>query len=123
MFVELYDATASYDDAGWEKRLMRRVAILAIVIGCDASAALAAPPATQLPSAQALAEAAFTSNASRALNDPIGRLLDRDSYAPGAGFYRWRADEVALPGSPTDSLRIRESSLTGGPGELPYSRR
>jgi hypothetical protein len=103
---------------------MRRMAILAIVLDWGASgAALAAPPATRLPTDQALAKAAFTSHAAQADTDPIDWPLDRESYVPGAGLYASRIGEAALPGSSLATLRIRESLLVGAPGELPLSRR
>lgn len=59
---------------------MRRAPILAIVLSCAAGSALAAPQGSPLvPTAQALAEAAFAPGAAPADNDPIGRLLDHNS--------------------------------------------
>lgn len=101
---------------------MRRVAILAVVLGCGAGgAAYAAPPAGAQPSAQVLAQAAFLPKASPD-TDPIGKLLDHDGYAPGAGLVNWSSGETPLFDS-NASLRIREGSLFGGPGELPLSHR
>lgn len=111
---------------------MRRVAILAIVLGCSAaSAAMAGPPATPLSarapvSRDALAQAAFRRDAGPSDSDPIGSLLDRDAYAPGAGVYGVRTGEADLaahgPGGPIDSLRVREGSLQR-PGNLPLTQR
>jgi len=107
---------------------MRRLAILAIVLGTGgASAAAAATQAGQSPAAQALSQAAFLPNASPAEADPIGRLLDHDNFAPGQGLVGWTTGESRLTGGygqgPVDSLRIREGSLFGGPGELPLTQR
>lgn len=106
---------------------MRRLAILAIVLGCSASgAALAAPAATSVTARQALAQAAFRPNAGPAASDsdPIGNLLDREAYASGAGLVGWRTDEATLSGSggAVDSLRIREGALFK-PGDLPLTQR
>ena len=62
---------------------MRRASILAIVLGCASAPAFAEPlTAVPLPTAQALAAAAFIPD-----RDPIGRLLDRDAFAaPGPGL-------------------------------------
>jgi hypothetical protein len=102
---------------------MRRLAILTIVLGCAAPAAALAAPATA-PSATAdrLAQAAFLPNAGRVETDPIGSLLDRETYAPGAGLVGWRSDETPLFDSHS-ALRIREGSLIAAPGELPLSQR
>jgi hypothetical protein len=107
---------------------MRRLAILAIVLGSSgAGAALAAPSARQTPSAQALTQAAFLPNTSASEIDPIGRLLDHDNFAPGAGLVGWTTGESRLSGftgqGPVDSLRIRQASLFGAPGELPLTQR
>jgi hypothetical protein len=63
---------------------MRRVAILAIVLGGSVSgAAVAAEP---IAPANALAQAAFAAKPPpRPDADPIGALLDRDSYLPRPG--------------------------------------
>lgn len=59
---------------------MRRLAVLAIVLGCGASgAAMAGPPPAVVPSAQALAAAAFADRLNPADVDPIGQILDRQS--------------------------------------------
>jgi len=107
---------------------MRRLAILAIVLGSGgAGAAFAAPPAGQTPSAQALSQAAFLPNTSVAEIDPIGRLLDHDNFAPGAGLVGWTTGESRLTGGDdqgaVDSVRIRQGSLFAGPGELPLTQR
>jgi hypothetical protein len=71
-------------EAGWEKRLMRRVAVLAIVLtgGLASGVAMAAEPTGQ---ANALAQAAFAPKVPKADGDPIGALLDHDSYLPRPG--------------------------------------
>ena len=59
---------------------MRRASILAIALGCAAGPALAAPQGSpRLPTAQALAQAAFAPGSAPADSDPIGRLLDRNA--------------------------------------------
>ncbi|MDB5476697.1 MAG: hypothetical protein JWP49_2208 [Phenylobacterium sp.] len=107
---------------------MRRVAILAIVLGCGGSTAAfaAGTPAGPRASADPLTQAAFASNAPTPASDPIGQLLDRASYAPNAGVVGRTSSEAPLfahPGGAIDSLRIREESLFGAPGELPLTRR
>jgi hypothetical protein len=105
---------------------MRRVAILAIVLGCGGStAALAAMPASARAPADPLTQAAFANNVGPVVTDPIGRLLDRESYAPGAGVVARTSSEAPLfaHDGAIDSLRIREDSLFGGPGELPLTSR
>ena len=76
---------------------MRRASILAIVLGCAAGPALAGSPgAGPLPSAQALAAAAFAAD-----HDPIGRLLDRNvAAAPGPGLLPPAAEhgDLTAPG-------------------------
>src|SRR4051812_19722404 len=118
---------------------MRRVAILAIVLGCGAAgAAGAATVADGSVTANALNQAAFAPNASNASGAPnaagrpgdaIGSLLDHDSFAASGsagGLVRWNSSEAPLftghDGS-SDSLRIREGDLLAGPGELPLSQR
>jgi hypothetical protein len=103
---------------------MRRLAILAIVLGCAApstllaSAAGAATPGTKTPSPSDLNRAAFLPGAGPTA-DPIGNLLDRN------GLAGWTASETPLftSGGAYDSLRIREGVAIAGPGELPLSQR
>ena len=114
---------------------MRRLAILAIVAGCvaagAANAATAARPAvsparTSARTDNALNQAAFLPSVSGRAADPISNILDRDSYAPGAGLVRWDTREARLSGAaegPVDSLRIRQGDLYAGPGDLPLSQR
>jgi len=95
---------------------MRRVAILAIVLGCGGSTAAYAAgvsPAT----AQALNAAAFAAPTSS--SDSIGNLLDRQ------GLVGWNGRQalVGRAGGAVDTLSIREGQLAGGPGELPLTQR
>lgn len=106
---------------------MRRLAILAIVLGCSgATAAYAATPQTGASQASAdrLRDAAFVPNTAAGDIDTIGNLLDRQGYAPGVGVMAWqgRSATVAAGDGAVDSLRIREGQGLG-PGELPLSQR
>jgi len=108
---------------------MRRVAILAIVLGCGASgAAWAGPtPAGTKPTADALNRAAFAVNVAPPETDPIGHLLDHQTLAsPHAGVVDWTSSQAALAAHADgsfESLRIREGALFAGPGELPLTNR
>jgi hypothetical protein len=70
---------------------MRRLAILAIFLGCPGAALAASGPAAD-PTLATLNGAAFAPNASRASSDPIDSILDRPAYAPGDLPYTRRAD-------------------------------
>lgn len=103
---------------------MRRVAILAIVLGSCGGGAAMADPAAPNPVAAALAEAAFVHSpaASSPEADPIGRLLDQGEDA--GGLMRWRTGEAPLSDSadgPMNSLRISMGSPDLGRGGLPLA--
>jgi hypothetical protein len=103
---------------------MRRLAILAIVLGCGAPVTASAATAASAPAAESLARAAFNASAPEA--DPIAALLDRETYAPRSGLVGWSASAaplVARPDGVVDTLRIREGALYGAPGELPLTNR
>lgn len=88
---------------------------------------MAAPAAKAHASTRdALAQAAFKPNIKPVETDPIGALLDHDTYAPGAGLVSWRTDEAALSArsdGPIDSLRIRQGAVVARPGDLPLTQR
>jgi hypothetical protein len=75
---------------------MRRVAILAIVLAGSAAPtlAVAADPTLQ---AFALKEAAFAPKAPKPAADPIGVLLDRDTYLPRPGDLPYSARAATDP--------------------------
>lgn len=107
---------------------MRRVAVLAIVLGCGTSGlAMAATPAAPAPttaptiSAQALAEAAFLPSAASADLD-TNSLFARDAYAPGLGLFESRGQSHIDAGA--DSLQVSAGALHLAPGglALPGSR-
>ena len=100
---------------------MRRLAILAIVLGCGGTTAAYAATAQTgpgQPAAERLKEAAFASNGAAADLDPIGGLLDRQALTDG--LTDWRAHAAQIGGN--DSLMIRQGS-TLGPGVLPLTQR
>jgi hypothetical protein len=96
---------------------MRRVAILAIVlaVGSGSGVAVAAEPTLQ---AFALKEAAFAPKSPKPDSDPIGTLLDRDSYLPRPGDLPYTARAANDPYA-TDVMVIRKwpnaVSFDGGP--------
>lgn len=105
---------------------MWRLAVLASVFGFGASGAAAAPRAAA-PSADILARAAFASSASASSASaddpaPVGRLLDRETYASGGGVVRWDTTEALLSprrvSGPVDSVRLRVGSVAGEAGGL-----
>src|SRR5438128_1592722 len=115
-FVCPWNCTAKprHKNAGREKRLMRRLAILAIVLGCSGSTAAMA--ATAQPAAERLKEAAFAANGAAADLDPIGGLLDRQSLSAGMTDWQARAATLGASDHAIDSLMIRQGSGLG-PGE------
>jgi hypothetical protein len=68
-----------------------------------------------------LDEAAFVPLSADA--DPIGRLVEREGYAPGQGPVRWKTGAVQLskPAThgPVDSLRVSVGGALQAPGGLP----
>jgi hypothetical protein len=85
--------------------------------------------------ASALTQAAFAPNqaayAPKTITnqaDPIGQVLDREAYAPGAGPVRWNVGEVQLSrpsgGGPVDSLRfsVGGALVTPGGGPIDFDR-
>ena len=57
--------------------------------------------------------------------DPISRLLDRDTYAPGQGLVRWTTNQVQLSpsnsGGPVDLLRFSLGGVVRDLGGSPYN--
>jgi hypothetical protein len=117
---------------------MRPLAILATVLTCAAANAAGAQSlslgalSTQALSSDALsvqamlADAAFAPKTASDDVDPIDRLLERETYQPGAGLVRWTTGQAQLsPQSatgPIDSLRISVGGAWRTPGGLPISR-
>src|SRR5260221_944110 len=94
---------------------MRPLALLAIVLGSTAAGAAGAQTLTTGPKAAdgaalALQEAAFAPKSATTAVDPIGAMLDRETYAPGLGPVRWTTGQVQLSrpsaGGPVDSVRV-----------------
>lgn len=107
---------------------MRRLAYLAIVLGCGAPCVASAQsfdPDSRTPSAAALANAAFAPKSPHAAADPIAKLLDREAYAPNVGLVRWNTGAVQLSnptaGGPVDSLRISVGGALRTPGGVPLN--
>jgi Uncharacterized protein conserved in bacteria (DUF2219) len=98
---------------------MRRVAVLAIVLGgCASSAAMAAPPTA--PS-NALAQAAFAPQPPKSESDPIGALLDRDIFLPRPGdlpFSARAANDPRADGLP--AIRYWPKALTFDGGDVAF---
>jgi hypothetical protein len=112
---------------------MRRLAYLAIVLGCAAAGSAGAQRlAGQYPkaidtssSATALADAAFAPRSpGAAAADPVARLIEREAYEPDAGLVRWNTGAVRLSGGasgPVDSLRISVGGALRTPGGTPIN--
>jgi hypothetical protein len=109
---------------------MRRVAVLAIVLGCGAAAHAGAQTlmtpisGTSDRDAAALADAAFAPKAPLD-NDGIGRMLDREVVVAGQGPVRWTTGETRLSGASSsgavDSLRIGMGGVLRTPGGAPLA--
>jgi hypothetical protein len=118
---------------------MRPLAILATVLTCAAAnaagaqslayAAMTGQPAlsTQIqpaPSSEVatlalLNSAAFAPATASTDVDPISRLIERDTYEPGAGLVRWSGGQVQLSPSSSgavDSLRVSVGGVVRTPG-------
>ena len=100
---------------------MRRVAFMAIVLGCGAAALAAAE--TRAPASHPLMDAAFAP--ARAAEAPGQTLLDREAYVAGQGPVRWTSSERQLS-RPTasgrvDSLRVSVGGPLRTPGGLPLN--
>lgn len=117
---------------------MRRVAWVAIVLGCSAASGAAAQAlapmsgpvtglatglATVQPSADsALADAAFAPKAP--LDDEnLSQLLDREVFVSGQGPMRWSSGETRLSGGAggETSLRVGMGGVLRTPGGLPLN--
>jgi len=113
---------------------MRSLALLATVLTCAAAGSAGAQTlSTQLPTSNAkpdesaalaqLNNAAFAPRTAGSDVDPISRLIERETYQPGAGLVRWTSGAVQLSpasgGGPVDSLRISVGGALRTPGLLP----
>ena len=109
---------------------MRRLAYLAIVLGCAAAGSAGAqrlvgqyPKASDTASsASALADAAFAPRSPNAAADPIAKLIEREAYRSDAGLVRWNSGQVQLSGGasgPVDSLRVSVGGALRTPGGVP----
>jgi len=122
--------------------MMRPLAILATVLTCAAASAASAqsltgelPLSTQIQppkgdddpiAALALLNgAAFAPRAATQSVDPVSRLIDRETYEPGAGLVRWMTGAATLtpPGrdGPVDSIRISVGGVLRTPLGLPLN--
>lgn len=115
---------------------MRPLAILATVLTCAAASPAGAQSlSTQIQpgasrgdeiAAQVLLnDAAFAPGTASTSVDPISRLIERETYAPGAGLVRWTSSQVQLsPASgdgPVDTLRISIGGALRTPGGAPLN--
>ena len=123
---------------------MRPLAVLATVLATCAAATAAsaqaltgvvplstqiqpiAGPDEQVATLAILNSAAFAPRGETAAVDPIGRLIDRETYQPGAGLVRWMTGEAQLsdpsqPGGPVDTLRVSIGGALRTPGGLPLN--
>jgi hypothetical protein len=128
---------------------MRPLAILATVLTCAAATAASAQSfAGPTPRFTDIAATGIAANATHSdetaalalLNgaafaprtifnsvDPIGQLVDRETYQAGQGLVRWMTGEVQLTpsavGGPVDSLRVSVGGALRTPGGLPLNLR
>src|SRR5258708_24545247 len=119
---------------------MRPLAILATVLTCATANAAGAqslaysamtgftPLSTRIqPTARSrevetlalLNGAAFAPATPATSVDPISRLIERETFAPGQGLVRWMSGETQLSpaasGGPLDSLRVRIGGVLRAP--------
>ena len=128
---------------------MRRLALIAIVLGSAAATAAgaattdsashrslddwlaSAPPAAAQTlsssdvSAADLANAAFAPRTAAPDAQPLARVMDRETYVPGDGLVRWNTNEVQLSNAaadgPVDTLRVSVGGTLRTPGGLPLN--
>ena len=119
---------------------MRPLALLATVLSCAAAGAAgaqalppalsttlsaAAAPADPDPALAILNSAAFAPPSYADTVDPLlGRLIERETYQPGAGPVRWMSGAVQLSpaGAATvDQLRVSVGGALRTPGGLPLN--
>jgi len=107
---------------------MRPLAILATVLTAAAASAAGAQTLSHASDPNAalalLNSAAFAPASPASSVDPIGRLIEREGYQPGAGLMRWMTGEVQL--APTasgavDSLRVSVGGALRTPGGVPLN--
>jgi len=102
---------------------MRLLAGLAIAFCCSAGAGASAQTASPDGAAR-LMDAAFAPAPPLPDEDPIARLIDRETYRQGAGFVRWRTNQIKLGETETgavDSLRLSVGGTLRTPGGLPLN--
>jgi hypothetical protein len=67
-----------------------------------------------------LNSAAFAPASATTAVDPLSRLIERETFAPGQGLVRWTSGETQLspatPGGPVDSLRVSVGGVFRAPG-------
>jgi hypothetical protein len=113
---------------------MRPLAICATVLTCAAANAAGAQTLSiRTPDSQAdpiaaiamLNGAAFAPKTPSSDVDPISRLIERETYRPGAGLVRWTSEAVQLSpyasGGPVDSLRVSIGGALRTLGGLPIN--
>nr|MEA2798387.1 hypothetical protein [Phenylobacterium sp.] len=111
---------------------MRPLTICATVLTCAAASSAGAQALSiRTPDSQAdpiaaialLNEAAFAPKTPSSDVDPISRLIERETYRPGAGLVRWSSEAVQLSpssgGGPVDSLRVSVGGALRTLGGLP----
>ncbi|HEX4711384.1 lipid A-modifier LpxR family protein [Phenylobacterium sp.] len=121
---------------------MRSVALLATVLTCAAASAAGAQTlstqtfSTPVPTHDAqtdanaaralLNDAAFAPKTAGSDVDPISRLIERETYQPGAGLVRWTSSQMQLSPAtgrgPVDSLRVSVGGALRSPGTLDLAR-
>jgi hypothetical protein len=105
---------------------MRRLAFIAIVLGCGAATNAAAQSlAPDRRPDHPLMEAAFAPANAISAADPVGALLDRVASARGLGRVRWSTSELPLSkpkaNGRVDSLRVSVGGALRTPGGLPLN--
>lgn len=113
---------------------MRPLAVCATVLICAAASTAGAQtlsirtPDSQTDPIAAIAllnGAAFAPRTPSSDVDPISRLIERETYRPGAGLVRWTSQAVQLSqssgGGPVDSLRVSVGGALRTLGGLPLN--
>jgi hypothetical protein len=113
----------TFQMSGWEIDTMRSLALMAIVLGCGGAASAGAQTVSGQTSASVLAEAAFAPKTSFKDADPIGAVLDRESFTARGDPVRWSSGEMQLSrpsaAGPVDSLRFSVGGDLHSPSGLP----
>jgi len=106
---------------------MRLLAFAAIVLGLStASNAAGQVLSASDTTSSTLRDAAFAPRAFVGQADPVGQMLERDSYTSRGDPVRWRTKQVRLAparrSGAVDSLRVTTGETLRAPGGLPLAR-